>query len=67
MGTVDVGTLIKSVATDVEAVDKGGQWLLSCYAPFKDKPAIAGFEDLSFEEVRLGYVEAQKITQFLNM
>lgn len=40
--------------------EKGGQWLLSCYAPFKEKPAFPGFEDHSFEEIRLGYYEAVK-------
>lgn len=40
--------------------EKGGQWLLSCYAPFKEKSAFPGFEDHSFEEIRLGYYEAVK-------
>lgn len=40
--------------------EKGGQWLFSCYAPYKEKPAFPGFEDTSPEEIRLSYYEAQK-------
>lgn len=57
---VDVNVLVRSVTNDMLIAEKGGQWLLSSYAPFKDKPPFAGFEDKSFEEVRLGFYEAQK-------
>ncbi|CAH1163947.1 unnamed protein product [Phaedon cochleariae] len=57
---VDTSTLIKAVANDMTMLEKGGQWMLSCYAPFKEKPAFPGFEDQSFEELRLGYYEAAK-------
>lgn len=53
--------LIKSVVTDMTQAEKGGQWLFSCYAPFKEKPAFPGFEDQSFEELRHGYYEAAKV------
>ncbi|XP_057652001.1 nucleoporin NUP42-like isoform X1 [Diorhabda carinulata] len=55
---VDINTLIKSVVTDMTQAEKGGQWLFSCYAPFKEKPAFPGFEDQSFEEIRYGYYDA---------
>lgn len=58
---VDTNTLIHSVQNDMLNTEKGGQWLLSSYAPFKDKPAFPGFEDRSFEEVRLGFYEAKGI------
>ncbi|XP_018574404.1 nucleoporin-like protein 2 [Anoplophora glabripennis] len=57
---VDTSTLVKSVVNDMTVAEKGGQWLLSCYAPFKEKPAFPSFEDHSFEEIRLGYYEAVK-------
>ncbi|XP_030764651.1 nucleoporin-like protein amo1 [Sitophilus oryzae] len=59
-GNVDLNTLIKAVITDTTGAEKGGQWLLSCYAPYKEKPAFPGFEDTSPEEIRLGFYEAQK-------
>lgn len=59
-GNVDINTLVKSVVNDMTGAEKGGQWLLSCYAPFKEKPAFPGFEDHSSEEIRLGFYEAQK-------
>lgn len=40
--------------------EKGNQWPLSCYGPFQAKPCFPGFEDKSFEEVRLGFYEAQQ-------
>lgn len=55
---VDINTLIKSVVTDMTQADKGGQWLFSCYAPFKEKPGFPGFEDQSFEEIRYRYYDA---------
>lgn len=58
--TVDVNMLVKSVVADMTGAEKGSQWLLSCYAPFKEKPAFPGFEDQSPEEIRWGFYEAQK-------
>jgi len=52
--------LVNSVVQDMTGAEKGGQWLLSCYAPYKEKPAFPGFEDQSPEEIRLGFYEAQK-------
>ncbi|KRT78163.1 hypothetical protein AMK59_6982, partial [Oryctes borbonicus] len=57
---IDTNLLVKSVVTDMMNAEKGGHWLLSSYAPFKDKPCFPGFENRSFEEVRFGYYEAMK-------
>lgn len=43
---------------EVTGAEKGGQWLLSTFAPFKEKPAFPGFEDHSQEEIRFAYYEA---------
>ncbi|XP_012282784.1 nuclear pore complex protein DDB_G0274915-like [Orussus abietinus] len=48
------------VAHEVFAAEQGGQWLLSCFGPFKEQPCIAGIEDLSPEEVRWEMYQAQK-------
>lgn len=57
---IDTNLLVKSVVNDMTNAEKGAHWLLSSYAPFKDKPCFPGFENRSFEEVRLGYYEATK-------
>lgn len=59
-GNVDVDTLVKSVTNDMLALENSGQWLLSCYGPFKEKAIFPGFEDYSFEEIRFGFYEAMK-------
>uniref|UniRef100_A0A2A4J1V8 Nucleoporin NUP42 n=1 Tax=Heliothis virescens TaxID=7102 RepID=A0A2A4J1V8_HELVI len=51
--------LVKQVQSDVVAVLKGGQWILSCYAPFKEKQILPGISDLSPEEARLFIYEAK--------
>ncbi|KAK4874773.1 hypothetical protein RN001_014133 [Aquatica leii] len=56
---VDTNTLLQSVANDMASAERGGQWMLSCYTPFKEKACFPGFEDQSFEEVRWGFYEAQ--------
>ncbi|XP_060526003.1 nucleoporin NUP42-like isoform X2 [Cylas formicarius] len=56
---VDTATLVKSAVNDMTLAEKGGQWLLSCYAPYKEKSAFPGFEDHSFEEIRCGFYEAK--------
>ncbi|XP_018376889.1 PREDICTED: nuclear pore complex protein DDB_G0274915-like [Trachymyrmex cornetzi] len=48
------------VAKEVLLAERGGQWLLSCFAPLKERPCIPGMEDLSPEEVRLEIYNAQK-------
>ncbi|XP_049826474.1 uncharacterized protein LOC109599327 isoform X2 [Aethina tumida] len=58
--TTTIDTLVESVVKEANAVEKGGQWLLTCYAPFKDKHAFPGLEDTSFEEVRWGFYEARE-------
>lgn len=57
---VDVNTLVKSVHNDMVALEHSGQWLLTCYAPFKEKPNFPDFEEHSFEEVRLATYQAQQ-------
>lgn len=47
------------VAKEILIAEKGGQWLLSCFAPIKEKPCIPGMEDLSPEEVRWEMYKAQ--------
>ncbi|KZC14226.1 Nucleoporin-like protein amo1 [Dufourea novaeangliae] len=49
-----------AVAKEVLCAERGGQWLLSCFAPLKQKPPIPGMEDLSPEEVRWEMYQAQK-------
>lgn len=51
--------LVRQVQTDVQSALNGGQWLLSVYAPFKDKPALPGLADLSPDEARLFIYEAK--------
>ena len=48
------------VAEDVLHAERGGQWLLSCYGPFKEKPCIPEMDDYSPEEVRWEMYQAQK-------
>lgn len=49
-----------TVAKEVLLAEKGGQWLLSCFGPLKERPCIPGMEDLSPEEVRWEIYHAQK-------
>ncbi|VVC95865.1 unnamed protein product [Leptidea sinapis] len=51
--TVNDEQLINIVQSDVEAALNGGQWILSCYAPLKDKSCFPGIQDISQEEARL--------------
>ncbi|XP_032686814.1 nuclear pore complex protein DDB_G0274915-like [Odontomachus brunneus] len=48
------------VAKEVLLAERGGQWLLSCFAPLKERPSIPGMEDLSPDEVRWEMYQAQK-------
>lgn len=57
---VELSAIINSVQNEAIALDKGKFWPLTYYTPFKDKALYPGFIDLSFEEVRFGYLEAQK-------
>ncbi|XP_076632471.1 uncharacterized protein LOC143347324 isoform X1 [Colletes latitarsis] len=49
-----------AVAKEVLSAERGGQWLLSCFAPLKQRPCIPGMEDVSPEEVRWRMYQAQK-------
>ncbi|XP_013193436.1 uncharacterized protein LOC106137190 [Amyelois transitella] len=51
--------LVNQVQSDIQAALKGGQWILSSYAPFKEKPVFPGISDLSPEEARLFIYEAK--------
>ncbi|CAH2043049.1 unnamed protein product, partial [Iphiclides podalirius] len=51
--------LVHQVQCDIQAALKGGQWILSCYAPYKEKPGFPGLTDLSPEEARLFIYEAK--------
>lgn len=48
------------VAEEVLAAERGGQWLLSCFGPFKERKCLPGMEDFSPEEVRWEMYQAQK-------
>lgn len=48
------------MAKEVLLAERGGQWLLSCFAPLKERPCIPSMEDLSPEEVRWEMYQAQK-------
>ena len=48
------------MAKEVLLAERGGQWLLSCFAPLKERSCIPGMEDLSPEEVRWEIYNAQK-------
>lgn len=48
------------VAKEVLLAERGGQWLLSCFAPLRDRPSIPGMEDVSPEEIRWEMYQAQK-------
>lgn len=58
-GTATDEQLVKQVQSDVLAALRGGQWILSCYSPFKEKPIFPGISDLSPEEARLFIYEAK--------
>ncbi|XP_075980071.1 uncharacterized protein LOC142979168 [Anticarsia gemmatalis] len=51
--------LVNQVQADVQSALRGGQWILSCYSPFKEKPIFPGISDLSPEEARLFIYEAK--------
>lgn len=57
-GGVTDEQLVQQVQNDIQSALKGGQWLLSCYAPFK-KPNFPGLTDLSADEARLFIYEAK--------
>lgn len=48
------------MAEDILAAERGGQWLLSCFGPFKEQPCIPGMSDLSPEEVRWEMYQAKE-------
>ncbi|XP_074114438.1 uncharacterized protein LOC141537374 [Cotesia typhae] len=48
------------VAEEVLIAERGNQWPLSCFGPFKEQSCIPGFEDISPEEVRWEMYQAEK-------
>ncbi|CAD6233854.1 GSCOCG00007349001-RA-CDS [Cotesia congregata] len=48
------------VAEEILIAERGNQWPLSCFGPFKEQPCIPGFEDISPEEVRWEMYQAEK-------
>lgn len=57
---INADVAVRSVINDMILAEKGGQWLLSSYFPFKGKPPFPGFEDISFEEMRYNFYTAQR-------
>ncbi|XP_012258788.2 nuclear pore complex protein DDB_G0274915-like isoform X1 [Athalia rosae] len=55
-----IKTAALTVAEEVLAIERGGQWLLSCFGPFKERPCIPGMEDLSPDEFHWELYQAQK-------
>ncbi|KXJ83628.1 hypothetical protein RP20_CCG004049 [Aedes albopictus] len=54
---IDLSSVIKS---EVDVTLKGNQWPLSCFGPFKERNCVPNFiEDVSFEEIRMMYLEAK--------
>lgn len=51
--------LVTQVQADMQSALRGGQWILSSYSPFKEKPVFPGISDLSPEEARLFIYEAK--------
>lgn len=60
---VDISALVKVVVNDMTLAENGGQWKLSCYGPFSEKPAFPNFQDYSFEEIRSWFYDARKNNQ----
>ncbi|XP_038222514.1 nucleoporin-like protein amo1 [Zerene cesonia] len=57
--TITDEQLVNQVHQDIQAALKGGQWILSCYSPYKEKACFPGIADLSQEEARLIIYEAK--------
>uniref|UniRef100_A0A336KK16 Nucleoporin NUP42 n=1 Tax=Culicoides sonorensis TaxID=179676 RepID=A0A336KK16_CULSO len=54
-----------TIKQEMEAAIKGRQWPLSVFGPFKEKPNLIPDEfDVSFEECRLQFLEAQASNSF---
>ena len=45
--------VVNIVCQDMEAVDKLGQWVFSCYSPAKDCASVPGMDDICPEELRM--------------
>jgi len=51
--------IVNTVKQDMEAVDKLGQWVYSCYSPAKDCASVPGMDDICPEELRLEAYQAK--------
>ncbi|XP_049815148.1 nucleoporin NUP42-like [Schistocerca nitens] len=56
----NIRDLMQVVINELNLSERGGQWPLSCFAPFKEKPCYPGLDDYSPEEVRWQMYEAVK-------
>ena len=50
----------KQVSGEMNQWERSGQWLFSSFTPLKSHPLLAGFSDLSPEELRIKAYEALK-------
>uniref|UniRef100_A0A6V7JDC3 Nucleoporin NUP42 n=1 Tax=Bracon brevicornis TaxID=1563983 RepID=A0A6V7JDC3_9HYME len=53
-------SIVLGIAEEVLTAERGGQWLLSSFGPFKEQASIPGMEDVSPEEIRWEIYQAQK-------
>ncbi|XP_067004513.2 nucleoporin NUP42 [Anabrus simplex] len=58
--TPDTRDLVQMVISELMQSERGGQWPLSCFAPFKEQGCFPGLEDHSPEELRYLMYEAVK-------
>lgn len=52
-------TCCSDMMTEVIAAERGQQWPLSCFAPFREHPTIPNLDDVSPEELRFYYYSAK--------
>jgi len=51
--------IVNTVKQDMDAVDKLGQWVFSCYSPAKDCASVPGMDDICPEEMRMEAYQAK--------
>jgi hypothetical protein len=52
---------------DMEQMERGHQWLFSCYSPAKDCTSIPGMDDISPEEMRFEAYQVLMSKSFFNI
>nr|XP_004652706.2 nucleoporin NUP42 [Jaculus jaculus] len=68
-GDQDEQKLLEGIVKDVEVWESSGQWMFSAYSPLKTQPPVAGFTDISPEELRLEYhnfLTSNNLQSYLN-